>query len=136
MTMLERAPHTKTASAVDIHIGANIRLLRLQLGMSQEALAEKIGVTFQQVQKYEKGTNRVSGSRMQSIANVLKVEPGDFFKDAPGADPDRASTSTNELQLFLTSKEGFQLTRAFNAIADANMRHKILDLVKAAANLG
>ncbi len=75
----------KQPNPVDIHVGARVRLRRTMLGMSQTALAEQLGITFQQVQKYEKGTNRMGASRLQQTASVLSVPPGWFFEDAPGS---------------------------------------------------
>ena len=75
----------KTPNPVDIHVGSRVRLRRMMLGMSQEKLGEHLGITFQQIQKYEKGTNRIGASRLQHIARVLTVPVAFFFEDAPGS---------------------------------------------------
>lgn len=80
----------KKPNPIDIHVGSRVRLRRNMLGMSQEKLGEHLGITFQQIQKYEKGTNRVGASRLQAIASVLKVPVAFFFEDAPG--PEAAAT--------------------------------------------
>ena len=74
----------KKPNPIDIHVGSRIRLRRNMLGMSQEKLGENLGITFQQIQKYEKGTNRVGASRLQAIASILVVPVAFFFEDAPG----------------------------------------------------
>ena len=77
-------PSKKSPNPIDIHVGSRVRLRRMMLGMSQEKLGESLGITFQQIQKYEKGTNRIGASRLQHIATVLKVPVSFFFEDAPG----------------------------------------------------
>src|SRR5690606_34025694 len=74
----------KKPNPIDIHVGSRVRLRRNMLGMSQEKLGERLGITFQQVQKYEKGTNRVGASRLQAIASILDAPVSFFFEDAPG----------------------------------------------------
>jgi transcriptional regulator with XRE-family HTH domain len=74
----------KKPNPIDIHVGSRIRLRRTMLGMSQEKLGEALGITFQQIQKYEKGTNRVGASRLQNISTILNVPVSFFFEDAPG----------------------------------------------------
>lgn len=129
--MLDK-PQTKTPNAVDVHVGIRIRLQRSLKGMSQTILAEGLGITFQQVQKYEKGTNRVGSSRLQAIANILGVPVSFFFEDSPGA-PSEASqpaTERDEFVKFLNSAEGLALNRAFVKVQDPVVRRKILGLVK------
>ena len=82
----------KTPNPIDVFVGSRVRLRRLMVGMSQEALADRLGVTFQQVQKYEKGTNRISASRLQAIAEVFRVPPSFFFQDEDSATPAAGST--------------------------------------------
>ncbi|MBB5276227.1 transcriptional regulator with XRE-family HTH domain [Rhizobium rosettiformans] len=106
--------------------------------MSQEKLGESLGITFQQIQKYEKGTNRVGASRLQNISNILTVPVSFFFEDAPGEQPANSTgmaeaSSSNYVVDFLSSSEGLQLNRAFVKIADPKVRRKIVDLVKALA---
>jgi transcriptional regulator with XRE-family HTH domain len=106
---------------------------RLMLGMSQEKLGEKLGLTFQQVQKYEKGTNRIGASRLQHIAQILKV-PVSFFFD--GAVPKAAEDGSAKPPVadyvsdFLSSSDGLALTRAFTNIKDSRLRRRVVDLVE------
>lgn len=128
----------KVPNPIDIHVGSRIRLRRTMLGMSQEKLGESLGITFQQVQKYEKGTNRVGASRLQNISGILNVPVSFFFEDAPGdaaIDQDGlAEASTNYVVNFLSSSEGLQLNRAFVKISDQKVRRRIIDLVKSLAD--
>ncbi len=126
----------KKPNPIDMHVGSRVRLRRNMLGMSQEKLGEHLGITFQQIQKYEKGTNRVGASRLQAIASVLKVPVSFFFEDAPGIDVSPAKGMAEEntggyVYDFLNSAEGLQLNRSFMKISDAKVRRKIIDLVKA-----
>jgi transcriptional regulator with XRE-family HTH domain len=111
------------------------------LGMSQEKLGESLGITFQQIQKYEKGTNRVGASRLQNISAILNVPVSFFFEDAPGDQAGGTSgmaeaSSSNYVVDFLSSAEGLQLNRAFVKIADPKVRRRLVDLVKALAAEG
>lgn len=128
----------KKPNPIDIHVGSRIRLRRTMLGMSQEKLGESLGITFQQIQKYEKGTNRVGASRLQNISAILNVPVSFFFEDAPGEHPVSATgmaeaSSSNYVVDFLSSSEGLQLNRAFVKISDPKVRRRIVDLVKALA---
>lgn len=127
----------KKPNPIDIHVGSRIRLRRNMLGMSQEKLGESLGITFQQIQKYEKGTNRVGASRLQAIASILNVPVAFFFEDAPGRETGNsgglAEDSTTYVVDFLNSPEGLQLNRAFVRINDPKVRRKVVDLVKALA---
>ncbi|MBY3210065.1 helix-turn-helix domain-containing protein [Rhizobium laguerreae] len=129
--------NVKTANAIDSYVGARIRMRRQLLGMSQERLAEQIGVTFQQVQKYEKGINRIGASRLQRIAEVLHTSPSFFFEQESsepltlhGLD---LSPNMDPVAEFLRTKEGLVLNRAFLKIADSNIRETVIALVKAMA---
>jgi transcriptional regulator with XRE-family HTH domain len=128
----------KKPNPIDIHVGSRIRLRRTMLGMSQEKLGEALGITFQQIQKYEKGTNRVGASRLQNISTILNVPVSFFFEDAPG-DPSTGqpgmaeANSSNYVVDFLSSSEGLQLNRAFIKIPDPKVRRKLVDLVKSLA---
>src|SRR4029450_2577565 len=109
----------KQPNPIDIHVGSRVRLRRMMLGMSQEKLGESLGITFQQIQKYEKGTNRIGASRLQHIARVLTMPVSYFFEGAPGmagtslpADFNDAPT-TNHVVDFLSTNEGIQLNKAF-----------------------
>lgn len=129
-------PQTKAPNAIDIYVGSRIRMQRALNGMSQTTLAEGLGVTFQQVQKYEKGTNRVGSSRLQAIANILGVPVAFFFEEGPGGFPDPQGPemgASAEITQFLNSTEGVALNRAFVKITDAKIRRKFVDLVKTLA---
>ena len=127
----------KSPNPIDKHVGARVRMRRLMVGMSQGKLGEALDVTFQQVQKYEKGANRIGASRLQQLARVLDVPPSYFFEGAPTSDglasgfaePDGNSYVVD----FLSTNEGLQLNRAFAAIKDPKVRKKILDLVQSLA---
>jgi len=130
----------KQPNPIDIHVGSRVRLRRMMLGMSQEKLGEHLGITFQQIQKYEKGTNRIGASRLQHIARVLQMPVSFFFEDAPGAPAAAVNSSgmaeppaTNYVVDFLSSSEGIQLNRAFVRIKDAKLRRRVIDLVQAMA---
>ena len=105
------------------------------LGMSQEKLGEHLGITFQQIQKYEKGTNRIGASRLQNIARVLSVPVSFFFEDAPGGESGGMAEqqSASYVVDFLSSSEGIQLNKAFVRIKDPKLRRKVIDLVRAIA---
>src|SRR6266699_2169685 len=124
----------KQPNPIDVHVGSRVRLRRMMLGMSQERLGESLGITFQQIQKYEKGTNRIGASRLQHIARVLTVPVSFFFEDAPGGTasdqtPGMAEPkSTHYVVDFLSSAEGLQLNKAFIRIKDSKLRRKIIDL--------
>ena len=128
----------KTPNPIDVHVGSRIRLRRTMLGLSQEKLGERLGITFQQVQKYEKGTNRVGASRLQNIAGILDVPVAFFFEDAPGdtssSEGGLAESPTSYVVNFLSSAEGLQLNRSFVKIANPKIRRRIIDLVKALAD--
>ncbi len=124
----------KRPNPVDVHVGARIRLRRNMIGLSQEKLGESLGITFQQIQKYEKGMNRVGASRLQAIGNILNVPVTFFFDDMPGQ-PEKPKgfdeeSETTYIVGFLNSSEGIQLARAFAKISDAKIRRKVLELVR------
>ena len=125
---------------IDNHVGGRVRLRRMMLGMSQEKLAEQLGLTFQQVQKYEKGVNRVGASRLYELSKVLGVGVQFFYDDAPvgiggpAAAPGFAEgPSENHIVDFLNSREGLDLNRAFLRIADPKVRRSVIDLVRSLA---
>ena len=129
----------KTPNPIDIHVGSRVRLRRMMLSMSQEKLGESLGITFQQIQKYEKGTNRIGASRLQNIARVLSVPVSFFFEDAPSGGTGQPASGgaeepkqTSYVVDFLSSSEGIQLNKAFVRIKDARLRRRIIDLVRAA----
>src|SRR6478735_9254607 len=115
---------TKAPNPVDKYVGSRVRMRRIMLGMSQEKLGEALGLTFQQVQKYEKGTNRVGASRIQQISEILQVPVSFLFEGSPGAGIARAeglseAPSPAYVSDFLATSEGLALTRAFTRITDA-----------------
>jgi transcriptional regulator with XRE-family HTH domain len=126
------------ANPIDVHVGNRVRLRRLRIGMSQEKLAERLGLTFQQVQKYEKGSNRVSASRLFEMAEILGVPVQYFYEEmaspaAPPAGDESAGTPGEALADLMSSREGQQLSEAFTSIKNAEVRRRIIDLVKALA---
>ncbi|UXN03808.1 MULTISPECIES: helix-turn-helix domain-containing protein [unclassified Bartonella] len=122
----------KQPDPIDVYVGSRIRLRRNSIGLSQEKLGEQLGITFQQVQKYEKGTNRVGASRLQAIAETLEVPVSFFFEDVSNSELDEgfAEAEANPLEM-VSSGEGLQLIRAFTNIKDPKVRRKIIDLAKA-----
>ena len=125
----------KKPNPVDTHVGSRVRLRRTMLGMSQEKLGEALGITFQQIQKYEKGSNRIGASRLQRITEVLNVPVSFFFEDVPGtATAEHGGLSepsgSDYVVDFLSTSEGLQLNRAFVKISDPKVRRRIIDLVR------
>ena len=127
----------KSPNPIDRHVGSRVRMRRMMVSMSQEKLGESLGITFQQIQKYEKGTNRIGASRLQHISNVLGVPVSFFFEGAPtgGATPGGFAEDASPAYVsdFLATSEGLALTRAFTRIADPKIRRRIVDLVEAIA---
>jgi transcriptional regulator with XRE-family HTH domain len=125
---------TKAPNPVDKYVGSRVRMRRIMLGMSQEKLGEALGLTFQQIQKYEKGTNRVGASRIQQISEILQVPVSFLFEGGPSgtanADGFGEGTSPAYVSDFLATSEGLALTRAFTRITDAKLRRSIVDLVE------
>jgi transcriptional regulator with XRE-family HTH domain len=127
----------KAPNHVDRHVGSRVRLRRMLLGLSQEKLGEALGLTFQQVQKYEKGTNRIGASRLQQISQFLKVEIAYFFEGLPGEKQPSgfAEEGTSYVMDFLNSSEGLQLNRAFARIKDARVKRRLIALINALAKV-
>lgn len=127
----------KQPNPIDIHVGSRVRLRRMMLSMSQEKLGERLGITFQQIQKYEKGTNRIGASRLQHIARVLSVPVAFFFEDAPGTPGEAGGMSdhpqTSHVVDFLSSSEGIQLNKAFVRIKSPKLRRRVIDLIRGMA---
>jgi transcriptional regulator with XRE-family HTH domain len=125
----------KTPNPVDKHVGSRVRMRRVLVGLSQEKLGDSLGVTFQQVQKYEKGTNRIGASRLQQISKVLGVPVSFFFDDAPGEENKTEGFadggSSDYVVDFLSTSEGIALNRAFLRVRDPRVRRRIVDLVSA-----
>ena len=125
---------SKPPNPVDRHVGSRVRMRRIMLGMSQEKLGEGLGLTFQQIQKYEKGTNRIGASRIQHIADILQIPVSFLFEGAPGS----AATvevlgeapSPAYVADFLATSEGLALIRAFTRIPDVKLRRAIVDMVE------
>jgi transcriptional regulator with XRE-family HTH domain len=127
----------KAPNPIDKHVGSRVRMRRMMLGMSQEKLGDALGLTFQQVQKYEKGTNRIGASRLQQIAHILQVPVAFFFEDVPRQHDGLYETvdapSAGYVSEFLASTDGLSLTRAFMRIQEPKVRRRIVDLVEAIA---
>ncbi|WP_183189247.1 helix-turn-helix domain-containing protein [Ancylobacter tetraedralis] len=127
----------KSPNPIDKHVGSRVRMRRMMVGMSQEKLGENLGITFQQIQKYEKGTNRIGASRLQNISSVLGVPVAFFFEGIPNTTPGTAGfaedASPAYVADFLATNEGLALTRAFLKIPDSKVRRRIVDLVEALA---
>ena len=125
---------TKAPNPVDKYVGSRVRMRRIMLGMSQEKLGEALGLTFQQVQKYEKGTNRVGASRLQQISEILQVPVSFLFEGGPSgaasAEGFSEGTSPAYVSDFLATSEGLALTRAFTRISDAKLRRSIVEMVE------
>lgn len=122
----------KVPNPIDRHVGNRVRMQRILMNMSQEKLGDALGITFQQVQKYEKGVNRISASRLQQISQTLQVPPSFFFQETSGkngAEVDAALDQSGAVTDFLSTAEGIQLNRAFARIPDPKVRRKIIDLV-------
>jgi transcriptional regulator with XRE-family HTH domain len=129
----------KLPDPIDRHVGGRVRMRRLLLKMSQEKLGEALGLTFQQVQKYEKGMNRIGASRLQQIAKILNVAPAYFFDGAPAATVNQPAgfeeeASSSYVADFISTAEGLHLIKAFTRIGNARVRKRILDLVVAFAD--
>ncbi len=136
---LERG--TRRPNPIDIHVGNRVRLQRMLIGISQEKLGERLGLTFQQVQKYEKGINRIGASRLFELSRVLGVPVQFFYEDAPAAGGHQSATagfaersSDSHVFEFLSSREGLELNRAFSRITDPKVRKSVLDLVRSLAD--
>jgi transcriptional regulator with XRE-family HTH domain len=132
-------PAKKAPNPIDKHVGARVRMRRMMLSMSQEKLGDALGLTFQQVQKYEKGTNRIGASRLQQISDILKVPVSFFFEGAPSAPGQQPSglgeaPSPAYVSDFLATSDGLALTKAFVQIKDGKLRRRIVDLVEAMAD--
>ena len=126
----------KGPNLVDVHVGGRVRLRRMLLGMSQEKLADRLGITFQQIQKYEKGANRIGASRLQQISQALDTPIAFFFEDLPDSGDGRKDvpeTGRPYVMDFLATSEGLELNKAFARISDAKVRRKVVELVRTLA---
>jgi transcriptional regulator with XRE-family HTH domain len=132
---------SRRANPMDVHVGSRVRLRRMLLGMSQEKLGEHLGLTFQQVQKYEKGVNRIGASRLFDLAKVLGVPVQFFYDEAPtgaqhaGAALPGFAEQPDESYVveFLGTREGLELNKAFARVTDPKVRRSIVDHVRALA---
>jgi transcriptional regulator with XRE-family HTH domain len=123
-------PKTKVPNLIDAHVGSRLRMRRMMLGMSQEKLGEAFGLTFQQVQKYEKGTNRMGSSRLQHAAHILQVSVPFFFEGAPGGHAlSETAPSPAYVNEFVSNEGGLRLIKAFMRMPRP-MRQRIVDLVQ------
>jgi transcriptional regulator with XRE-family HTH domain len=123
----------KQANPIDIQVGNRVRIRRMLIGMSQERLGDLLGLTFQQVQKYEKGVNRIGAGRLFEVSRILNV-PIDFFYEGVNTQPGAGEPEgTPQVMEFVSSGEGLQLSLAFMKIKDTKVRKRVLDLVKSLA---
>jgi transcriptional regulator with XRE-family HTH domain len=122
----------------DRHVGQRVRMRRLMLGMSQTTLGDALGLTFQQVQKYEKGSNRISASRLQRSSEILQVPIAFFFEGAPHVraedHPPSDAPSPQYVTDYLATTDGLQLTKAFMQIPNAKLRRAVVNLVEQLAD--
>ena len=121
----------KLPNPIDKHVGSRVRMRRMMLGMSQSTLADGLDLTFQQVQKYEKGTNRISASRLLHISQILQLPVTFFFEGTPGQSKAKDDApSLAYVTDFLATRNGLTLTKAFMKIKDAKLRRNIVNLVE------
>ena len=127
--MVKKAPNP-----IDKHVGSRVRMRRMMLGMSQEKLGDALGLTFQQVQKYEKGSNRIGASRLQQISLILQVPVSFFFEGAPPPPGKEAgfqdAPSPAYVTDFLATSDGLTLVKAFMRIPNSKLRRRIVELVE------
>ena len=135
---MNAASTTKEPQAVDRHVGSRVRMQRLLSGISQEKLGEACGITFQQIQKYEKGMNRMGASRLHQIARVLQVPVEFFYEGAPSDSQSGGAIAMEKgarlITEFVSTSEGLELAKAFMAVKDQKVRRRIVDLAKAVAS--
>ena len=127
----------KRPNPVDVHVGGRVRMRRIEIRMAQQVLGDHIGLTFQQVQKYEKGTNRIGASRLQQIGKTLQVPASYFFEGAPGGwEGGETSTRTSDaLVELLGTREGHTLVNCFRRIPDPEIRHSFVALIEGVTTL-
>jgi len=127
-------PRKKTPNPTDQHVGARVRMRRIMLAMSQEKLGAALNLTFQQVQKYEKGTNRIGAGRLQQLSHVLQVPVEFFFEGAPNASAPHGSNKSEpwmaQIDDFVSNPDGLRLIEAFMRIDNAALRRRIVMLVQ------
>ncbi|KAB2850988.1 MAG: helix-turn-helix transcriptional regulator [Hyphomicrobiaceae bacterium] len=130
----------KRPNPIDVYVGSRLRLRRMMVGMSQEKLGERMSLTFQQIQKYERGINRIGASRLFELAKVLQVPVQFFYDGAPSSKSSETPAHTvpglaeaqgeNYIVEFLNTRDGLELNRAFMRIADAKVRRAVVELVR------
>ncbi|HTH99201.1 MAG TPA: helix-turn-helix transcriptional regulator [Stellaceae bacterium] len=141
---VRRRPKSDRPSPIDVHVGGRVRLQRTLLGLSQEKLGEQIGLTFQQVQKYERGANRIGASRLWELSNVLEVPVEFFFSEIPPETVRAMSAITHRMEVGdrdlppyeadpAAKRESMELVRAYYRITDPTVRKRLFDLTKALA---
>ena len=134
--VLDKHVRARRADNRDAEVGRRVRSRRLECRLSQTELADRIGVTFQQVQKYEKGANRIGASRLQQISQILQVPVSFFFEGVPSPRSEPRAEGTGDapspayVSDFLATSDGLALTKAFVRITDAKLRRRIVDLVE------
>jgi transcriptional regulator with XRE-family HTH domain len=126
-------PDGKTPSPVDIHVGERIRMRRIMIHMSQQTLAGRLGLTFQQIQKYEKGTNRIGASRLHEISEILGMPVAFLFEDLPGQKSRASEQMPKYFVEFMGTAQGRRLVDAFTKLSDKDVRSNLVRLVESIA---
>ena len=122
----------RSPNQTDVYIGKRMKMQRLARGLSQTDIAKRLGITFQQIQKYERGVNRVGAGRLQEMANLLGVTPAFFFEDGPRLKPGQSEEASETTEL-LANKYNLALTQAYNRIRSRTVRRNVLELVEGLA---
>ena len=132
MQVVVQKSRKKAPNPIDQHVGSRVRMRRLMLAMSQEKLGAALGLTFQQVQKYERGANRIGASRLQQMSHILQVPVAFFFEGAPDASDGSNGSALSMAQIddFVSDPDGLRLMRAFLRIDNAALRRRIVMLVQ------
>jgi len=134
MQVVVQKSRKKAPNPIDQHVGSRVRMRRLMLAMSQEKLGAALGLTFQQVQKYERGANRIGASRLQQMSHILQVPVEFFFERGPDASAPHGSNgnalSMAQIDDFVSDTDGLRLMRAFLRIDNAALRRRIVMLVQ------
>ena len=122
----------RSPNQTDVYIGKRMKMQRLARGLSQTDIAKRLGITFQQIQKYERGVNRVGAGRLQEMANLLGVTPAFFFEDGPRLKPGQSEEASETTEL-LANKYNLALAQAYNRIRSRAVRRNVLELVEGLA---
>lgn len=123
----------KTPNPIDVHVGERVRMYRIKANLSQDFLGKQLGITFQQIQKYEKGSNRIGASRLQQISEILGVPVASLFENLPGQKAHAADNLMNEFVEFLGTSLGQRLAQSFMRIPDKNIRNHLARLIESIA---